>query len=240
MSNKTLVLIIIIFVLLVANLYFFIFNNVFLNEQINSIQLFFNILTSIGGLLLFGVTFLYLLETRKSVSELKKQREISESPAVTVRIVPDKKHKHLLNVLIRNTGNWPAYDVKIKFDPDLPYYKSTLNNLSIFKYLPVLEKGESIEFFFDSAKEYFASNNPKNSNVTISYFNKPLTTHNDHREEHSINYPINLESFKGQLTVSEKDFDDLVTEIQDIKHALVMLLTEREKDEDEDNDKADD
>lgn len=94
---------------------------------------------SIGSLLLLFVTFQYLLETKKMVQEMQLQRE----PAVTVKIIPDKDNFNLLNLLIKNTGGGPAYDITIHFDPDLPYQFSdakTLNNLDSLRLLPLLEK----------------------------------------------------------------------------------------------------
>ena len=100
-------------------------------------------LAAFGGLSLLFVTFLYLIETRKMVLEMKRQRE----PMVTVKIIPDIDNFNFMNVWIKNTGGSPAYDISIKFTPDLPYGNTTLNDVNSMKYLPILDTGEIIEFF---------------------------------------------------------------------------------------------
>lgn len=192
MSKKTFTLLFIIASELILLAYFEIFDFKTNSDQLSRLTVLFYIISSIVGFLLLLVTLFYLFETRKSVAELKKQRENLESPAVTVRIVPDKIHKHLLNVLIRNTGNWPAYNVNINFTPDLPYYKTTLNNLPVFNNLPVLEKGESIELFFESAIDYFSSINPKKTKIKIDYFNSPKISVENDRKHFSIEYEENI------------------------------------------------
>ena len=53
---------------------------------------------------------------------MKIQRENQEEPVVSVKILPDSTNFEMLNIVIKNTGGSPAYDVSIWFDPDLPYF----------------------------------------------------------------------------------------------------------------------
>lgn len=184
------------------------------------------VLAAFGGLCLLFVTFLYLIETRKMVQEMQRQKE----PAVTVKIVPDKVSFNFFNVWIKNTGGSPAYDISIKFDPDLPYAKSSLNSINAIKHLPLLDTGEEIEFFFDSAITYFANpQNPMISNVNLTYYLTPQSA-TQKTKPFKRNYVINLEERKDQRFLSKRNINDLVTEVEELKQGLFMFLSEiREK-----------
>lgn len=171
------IIVAVIVILLVGFSYNFLINSLnypsYWFAKVNSLS---TALAAIGGLCLLIITFLYLLETRKMVQEMQRQRE----PAVTIRFSPDKHTNHLINIVLKNTGGGPAYDISVNFDPDLPYrQKKSLNELNVFKRLPLLEIGESYEFFFDSAADYLPSNNPKRTIATITYFKSPQDSNPD-------------------------------------------------------------
>ncbi|MGG1600993.1 hypothetical protein [Paenibacillus naphthalenovorans] len=183
-------------------------------------------IASIGGLFLLVVTFLYFIETKKMVSEAKRQREILEEPAVSVKITPDIKKSNALNVVIKNTGGGAAYDVSIKFNPDIPYHDSTLNELNMFKKMPLIDKGETIEFFFASAHEYLNSEKPKFSEATLEYYIHPV---NERDKSKPIVRKINIdiEERKGQLQIAHRDMHELVNEIEELKHALLLSIVKK-------------
>jgi len=120
-----------------------------------------NAITAFIGVLLFIVTFFYLLATRAMVDEMKKQRAATEEPAVSIKVVPSTDAANVLNLVLKNSGGSPAYNVSVKFDPDLPYKDITLNQLNLFHDMALLDKGESVELFLASAPDYFRSNKQK-------------------------------------------------------------------------------
>lgn len=132
-------------------------------------------IASIGGLLLLIVTFLYLLETRKMAVEARRQRELLEEPAVSIKVLPERKDPNFLYIVIKNTGGGPAYDISIEFNPNLDYRGSTLNELNMFKNMPLLDKGEEVSFFFDSAVNFFKSDKPMQIKAKVIYFLTPAS-----------------------------------------------------------------
>ncbi len=180
--------------------------------------------SAIATSLLLVVTFGYLLATRNMVNEMKRQREIQEEPIVSVKILPDVNSFGFLNIVIKNTGGGPAYDVSIKFEPDLPYFNGSLNELRIFKHMPFLDKFETIEFFFDSANRYFNSDNPKTTTAYIQYYKNP--PNNSVQNEPPIKRIINIdiEERKGQLQINRNGLHDLVKEIEELKQGVLMIL----------------
>ena len=169
------------------------------------------------------------------VEEMIKQREIQEEPIVSARIVPDGNNFGMLNMNVRNTGGGPAYNVSIKFDPDLPYQESSINSLKMFNDMPVLDKNENIEFLFASAHAYFNSSNPKSTVAKIQYYRKPVAI-GEKDEPIRREIMINIDERKGQLYVNRNGLHDLEKEVEEIKQGLLMLLADKTPSKEEKND----
>lgn len=184
-------------------------------------------LASTFAMVVLYLTYKSLGLNREMINEMRNQ----SMPAVTVKIVPDQENFNLLNLFIKNTGGGPAYDINIRFDPDLPYEKSnakTLNNLNSLKDMPLLEKGEEIQFFYRSAISFKEDKKPDkitSSHVTISYYSESPTD-NPSRTIFVRQYSVNILETDGQLFVARNNFTKLVDEITEVKHGLFILLKE--------------
>lgn len=192
----------------------------FLANKIDKIKDFYTILSSIsttfaaiGGLALLFVTYFTFIDT-------KNQRKLENEPVITLRLVPDEKNSNFINFSLRNTGGGPAYDLNIVFTPNVIYNTSTLNDLAIFKRLPLLDKGEKIEFLFDSLIEYYNSDKPKIINASATYYVYPKNKRKSKKIERC--FELHLEESKGQMQIVKKDFNDIVKELEEIKHFLAI------------------
>lgn len=183
-----------------------------------------NLATTIGafgGVLLLVVTYLALRETIR-------QRERYEAPAVIVRLIPGHKNPNLLHFSVKNTGGGPAYDISIKFLPNLPYRENTsLNTLNMFQNMPLLEQGEEISFYYMHAAELYNTSHPKKVDVTVTYYNAPKQ--NQRSKKFMNNYNIDFEERRGQMSLEVKDMNDLVKEIEELKYALLLTHYEKER-----------
>jgi len=189
-----------------------------------------NAITALIGLPLLTVTFLYLLATRAMVDEMKKQRQAIEEPAVSIKAVPSADAANILNLILKNSGGGPAYDISVSFDPDLPYKDNiTLNQLNIFHDMALLDKGESVELFFASAPEYFKSNKPKKTTATLEYYITPRLQREIDPEKKVRIIEIDLEERKDQLQIRNRTMDDLVKEIEELKQGLLLIAREIEE-----------
>lgn len=167
---------------------------------------------------------------------MEKQRDLQEEPAVSIKVVPDAREPHMLNMILKNTGGGPAYDVSVSFDPDIPYDKISLNKLRMFSKMPLLDKGEIIEFFFASASEYFRSDNPKFTTATIQYHKTPPLDGNNNIKPIIRHVNIDIIERENQLRIGKRDMDDLVDEIEELKHALLIISKEAEENKRDKND----
>ena len=181
---------------------------------------FFDALGSIADSLAFLTSAGVLVLTFLTLQDSKKQRENAEEPIVTIRLLPEEKNNNFLSFTFKNTGGGPAYDLSVKFNPDLPYGDKTLNNLNMFKRMALLDKNEEVKFLYDSAFEYYNSNNPKVTRATVAYYKQPK----DQRKGKAIvrNFEIDFEEREGQLSLITRDISDLVKEVQELKHAILI------------------
>lgn len=174
---------------------------------------------AVGGVSLLVVTYLTFLETRK-------QRISKELPAVSIRLVPDEIYNNFLNISLKNSGGGPAYDLQVTFSPDLPYGNDlSLNKLNMFKRMPLLDSGEEIVFFFDSLVDHIESNKPKIINAEVSYFSFPKEVRS--AKKFLRIFELNFEERYGQRQLVKKDLHNLVNEIEEIKHAILIANYER-------------
>jgi hypothetical protein len=168
---------------------------------------------AVGGIALLVVTYF-------TFQDGKQQREIEKEPIITLRLIPDNKNSSFVNFSIKNTGGGPAYDLSISFAPNVPYNSSTLNELNMFKRLPLLDKDEQIEFFFASLIEYYNSDKPKNINAVATYYTFPKE--NKKAKKLIRSFEIFIEERKGQMQIIKKDLNDLVKEIEELKHFIAI------------------
>jgi hypothetical protein len=171
------------------------------------------VVAAVGGLILLTVTI-------RTFTLTKQQIKVQEEPIVTLRLMPDSKSSNLLTFHIKNTGGGPAYDLNIKLTPDLPYGKSTINNLPMFKRMPLLEKGEEISFLFDSYINYSKSNNPKQVNAKTTYYTLPSGSRTSKKLVRE--FEISLDEREGQMQIIKKDLSEVVKELEELKHALII------------------
>lgn len=192
-----------------------------------------NLITAIIGLPLLTITLFYLLATRDMVQEMRKQRAIIEEPAVSLKAVPSTDAANAINLALKNTGGGPAYDVSVKFNPDIPYWKDiSLNQLNLFNKMSLLDKGETIELFLASAPEYFKSDKPKKTTATIEYYTTPHHQRNINSEPRRRRIiEIDFEERRNQLQVRHRGINDLVEEIEELKQGLLLIASNVNNDE---------
>ncbi|KXZ22580.1 hypothetical protein P4T89_01975 [Bacillus nakamurai] len=190
-------------------------------------ETFFSALSSVATLMASVTGIGVLIFTFFTLQESRKQRESAEEPIVTIRLVPEVKNNNFFYFTLKNTGGGPAYDISVKFNPDLPYGDDdTLNNLNMFKRMPLLDKNEEVNFLFDSAINYYESNNPKSTIAIVTFYKQPK----DSKRAKPIvrEFEINFEERKGQMHLITRDMNDLVKEIQELKHVMVIANLRRE------------
>lgn len=184
-------------------------------------------LSAIGGLLVFGVTFLYFLETRKMTRSTQRQTELMEEPAVSIKVIPSEETPNILLMVMKNTGGGPAYDITVRFTPNISYGNKTLNDLNVFNKMPLLEKGEEVEFFFDSAINYEQDEKPKQLSANLKYYSVPQSTSGTHTSPIERDFIIDIEERNNLRYLSRRTMHDLVNEVEELKQVLLISNLEK-------------
>jgi hypothetical protein len=174
-----------------------------------------------------SITWYLVKEIRKStiascnlVEEIKQIRKAECMPYVLIDIKPKEKQVQVLEVIIRNIGGGPAFNLNCKFTPDVIYRqnpKITISDLPIFKNLKVLPPKEEIRFFFATALEYMKdATKPKEFEVFVSYEDMFKEVHND-------SFHIDLKVRSILLFTEEKGLDDVAKEVERLTREICWL-----------------
>jgi hypothetical protein len=171
-SIRNLYFIVIAFEIIIFS--YFIFNFISIQEAPKEkLNIVLNSVVAFGSILLFVVTYEYVLLTSSLVEETKKTREAQENPSISFRIVPDENDPNYLKYSIKNSGAGGAFDIQISFDPDLNN-GTTLGKIP--KSISYLGPHEEIHFLFAYAPDYFE--NPKSVKqfvAKIKYSKYPIS-----------------------------------------------------------------
>ena len=151
-------------------------------------------------------------DIRKLLQQLIIEIQENNRPRIFVDLVCEKPN--ILDLMIRNSGGSPAYDIKCIFDPDLPYHETTLSNLPTLNNLSFLEHGHEIRFFYQNYLNIVDNRKfPKKSNVIIKY--------KDSRKQSFIeSYIIGLDKFKNIMMLDRYDINDIHKDLQDIRKKI--------------------
>lgn len=125
--------------------------------------------SALATLMLAILTFFYVRATQAMVVEMRTAREEQRRPYVVLDI--DYPRQGLCNLVMRNTGNAPAFDVAVLFEPDLPYQDSglTLSKLPIFQHAAFFPDGKEVSFFLRSLIGKIPPAKERLLNATVKY-----------------------------------------------------------------------
>ena len=89
-------------------------------------------------------------------------------PEVIVEFLFDKG---LFFIAVRNIGNRPAHEIKIKFDKKFsgPNKEREISSSALFRGLPFLGPQREISFFLDHSSSYFSRKQPTKISAQVAY-----------------------------------------------------------------------
>lgn len=157
----------IIIVLIIGGLGYLAFLNLdFLNRNSGAFTILFSGIVALA-------TIVYALLTWKLVSETKEMRETQTEPRISVIFQPKEEWVNFIDMVIKNIGLGPAYDIQFEISPDFEYRKGHfLSKLNIMKGVKYLAPNQKIQFFLTSLVENFEDKIKKPFNIKVTYKNK--------------------------------------------------------------------
>ncbi|MBI5778974.1 MAG: hypothetical protein HZA49_05915 [Planctomycetes bacterium] len=88
----------------------------FLNQNSGAFNLLFSFLVSLA-------TIVYAILTWRLVSETRKIREIQIDPKISINIQPKEEAKSFIEMVIKNIGLGPAYNISFELSNDFEHEK---------------------------------------------------------------------------------------------------------------------
>lgn len=186
----------------------------------------FSIYYTIVSVIINGlVLWFYLWSFKKNAENIR----LENMPMISLK--PSFNKDGLIYLNLKNSGKTPAYNLKIIFHQDIPYSNSpykTLNNLPLFNNLSFLDAMENITFFYDSAYEFFDQHPERETweiKIDISY---EANSSGDKRELVQKESYLSFKETSGICYIKSKTLGDIVSEINELKHAVVLKSFEGE------------
>lgn len=109
--------------------------------------------TAVATILLVVITARYVWLTGRLVKENRELRMASNRPDIGISIGLHEAHINIINLLIENIGNGPAYNVRLVADrPFKVHGDRDINDVGPFKSgLALLARGQRMEIFIENA-----------------------------------------------------------------------------------------
>lgn len=151
-------------------------------DQLQLIQLAAAIVTAVATVVLGFVTWVLARET-KVLSRATAQAH------VTATLEPNQWSINFLDIVVENSGNAPAYEIKVEFDPELPNFegekresKAPLSSISL------LRPGQAMQSNLCPVAPIV----DKTYRVTISWSHRPRA-----KRRETLSYDLSMQDFEG-------------------------------------------
>lgn len=145
----------------------------FLNKNSGAFTILFSFIVA-------SATVVYAILTCKLVTETKKMREVQTEPKFSVIFQPREEWINFIDLVIKNIGLGPAYNIKFKINPDFEYRKGHfLSKLNFMKGIKYLAPNQKMQFFLTSLVENFEDKIKTPFKIKVTYNNKTGKTYTE-------------------------------------------------------------
>ncbi|RLJ09256.1 MAG: hypothetical protein DRP13_00590 [Candidatus Aenigmatarchaeota archaeon] len=165
-------------------------------------------------------TVVYAILTWKLVSETKELREAQTEPRISVIYQPREEWINFIDLVIKNIGLGPAYDIKFEITPDFEYRKGHfLSELNFMKKgIKYLAPNQRIQFFLTSMVEDFENKIKKPFTIKVIYKNK-------FGKKYSESFVIDFSELVGLGQLGEPPLHKIAKNIENIQRDIHHLST---------------
>ena len=171
------------------------------------------IAAALATVALAGLTFAYVRATREMVTEMREGRETMLRPRMLVSLLFRKVAFCL--ICVRNAGQETAFDVHVRFDPDILYQKTgrRLSELALFAHGKDFLPGEEYALFLADLRE----NRQLPSMTAVVQYADAAGKPYEHR------YSLDPQVMTEVSQMIERDLTDLVNQVEDLTKEVQNL-----------------
>ncbi|MBI5374209.1 MAG: hypothetical protein HZA77_02170 [Candidatus Schekmanbacteria bacterium] len=169
-------------------------------------------------------TVVYAILTFFLVKETRKLREAQTEPRVDVTYRMLEIGLSFIDIVVRNTGNGPAYDIKFEIIPETNSLSTRslieeLNDKSFIrngiKYLSI---GQELRSYFTNLRDDFEGKTSAIIRIKVTFKSK---TNQTYREE----YLIDFSEMKGMERLGEPPLNKIAYQIEKIQNNIDKICT---------------
>lgn len=168
-------------------------------------------------------TVVYAVLTAVLARETIRLREVETEPQICVYLESHKVHDFLLELVVRNIGKAPAYDLRWDFDANAPLVatlreqKFDLAELGFFRGTDYMAPGREYRTVLGSSHTILAKDD-------IPPLGLCVTFHNKQERQYSDTFLLDPQEFWGARYSSGPDIAKKLDEVKKELHAVVMEL----------------
>ncbi len=165
-------------------------------------------------------TGVYAFLTWRMVRETKRLREIQSEPNISIYFKSKEEYIGLIDLIIRNIGQGPAFNIKFTVSPDFKYTdQKNISELNLFKNgVHHLAPGQQIVFFLNSLVVMIDKKLCMNFDVAANYENAV-------RKKYQNTYNIDLSEIVGLRRVGEPPLRKISDHLEKMKEAMEKMIS---------------
>ncbi len=171
-------------------------------------------------LVLAVITGIYAFLTWRMVKETKRMREIQSEPNISIYFKSKEEYIGLIDLIIKNIGQGPAFNIKFTVNPDFKYTdQKNISELNLFKNgVHHLAPGQQIVIFLNSLVVMIDKKLCMNFDVTVNYVNSA-------RKKFQNTYNIDLSEIVGLRRVGEPPLKKISDQLEKMKEAMEKMIS---------------
>jgi len=175
----------------------------------------------LASLIVALITLAYVVITRQLLDESKKMRMLQNQPRISVTYQQRENRAYMIDLIIKNSGQGPAYNVQFSLDGDIEIREGAfLSEIgAIRKGIPYLAPQQEIRFLLAvriGAKE---ENMGPPANITVHY--KDIFD-----MEYLDDFPIDLSLLLGVGGEFKSSMEYLIDAVKEVKGELRSISSE--------------
>lgn len=165
--------------------------------------------TLIGSLVTALATIALVYVTTVLAKETKRLAEATAQPQIVAVIIPNKWAINYFDIELENTGNAPAFDIELQFDPELPQDRF-LGEKQPLRRISLLKPGQKISSGMCEAKTIL----DLRFNITCSWKTSPTASNFE-----SLTYSQDMSEYKQIMYLGEREpMTQIAKAIKDIRN----------------------
>jgi len=170
-------------------------------------------------LVLAVITGIYAFLTWRMVKETKRMREIQSEPNISIYFKSKEEYIGLIDLIIENIGQGPAFNIKLVVNPDFKYSnQKNISELNLFKNgMHHLAPGQQIKFFLNSLAAMMAKG-CMNFDVIVNYENFAS-------KKFKRTFNIDLSEIMGLRRVGDPPLKRISDQLEKINEVMEKMIS---------------